>query len=111
MGANEKHDAAYHGGLPEIKDCGQSFTPHHPHYWRVMPDGTRTHVPGQGVVVWCDRREEGSQADATPEAEAPKKQELGPVGKWVVGIVALAIVTPFVAILWAWAAEVVRSFG
>ncbi|QLF84391.1 hypothetical protein SEA_KARATE_67 [Microbacterium phage Karate] len=66
MGANEKHDAAYHGD---------------------------------------------SQADATPEAEAPKKQELGPVGKWVVGIVALAIVTPFVAILWAWAAEVVRSFG
>lgn len=66
MGANEKHDAAYHGA---------------------------------------------SAADATPEAETPKKGELGPVGRWVTGIVALAIVTPFVAILWAWAAGVVRSLG
>ncbi|QLF84550.1 membrane protein [Microbacterium phage Rie18] len=111
MGANEKHEATYHGGLPEIKDCGQSFTPHYPHYWRVLPDGTRTHQPGEGVVVWCDRKEEGSAADATSEPESPKKAELSPVGKWSVGIVALAIVAPFVAILWAWAADVVRSFG
>ena len=52
-----------------------------------------------------------SAADATPEAEAPRKPELGPVGRWVTGIVALAIVTPFVAILWAWAAGVIRSLG
>ncbi len=61
MGANEKHDAAYHGG---------------------------------------------SRADATPESEAPKKPELSPVARWVTGIVALAVVTPLVAILWAWAAGV-----
>lgn len=52
-----------------------------------------------------------SAADATPEAEAPKKPELGPVGRWATGIVALAIVTPLVAILWAWAAGFVRSLG
>ncbi|QGH74020.1 hypothetical protein SEA_AESIR_67 [Microbacterium phage Aesir] len=111
MGANEKHDAAYHGGLPEIKDCDGDFIPHHPHYWRVMPDGTRTHTPGQGIVVWCDRQEDGSAADATAQAGAPKSGELGPVGKWVLGIVALAIVTPFVGILWAWALNVVRDMG
>lgn len=66
MGANEKHDAAYHGG---------------------------------------------SQADATPEPEAPKKPELGRVGQTILTVVALAIVTPLVAILWAWAAGVVRSLG
>lgn len=66
MGANEKHDAAYHGA---------------------------------------------SAADATPETEAPKKGELGPVARWVTGIVALAVVTPLVAILWAWAAGVIRSLG
>lgn len=52
-----------------------------------------------------------SQASPTPEPEAPKKGEMGPVGRWFTGIVCLAIVTPFIGILWAWAAEVVRSFG
>lgn len=66
MGANEKHDAAYHGG---------------------------------------------SQADATPEPEAPKTAPMSPVARWVTGIVALAIVTPFVAILWAWAMGAVRGMG
>ncbi|UYL85362.1 hypothetical protein SEA_HAGER_69 [Microbacterium phage Hager] len=66
MGANEKHEAAYHGA---------------------------------------------SAADATPEAEAQKKPELGRVGQTILTVVSLAILTPFIAILWAWAAEVVRSFG
>ncbi len=66
MGANEKHEAAYHGGSP---------------------------------------------ADATPEAEAPKKAELGPVGKVDTGVVSLAILTPLIAILWAWALGVVRDLG
>jgi hypothetical protein len=43
---------------------------------------------------------------------APKsKSELGPVGRWTIGVVALAILAPFVAILWAWAGSVFRSFS
>jgi hypothetical protein len=54
-------------------------------------------------------------ADGVPHVAtlvAPKsKSELGPVGRWSIGVVALAILAPFVAILWAWAGQVFRSFS
>ena len=40
-----------------------------------------------------------------------KTDELGPVGKAVLSVVGLAILTPFVGILWAWAMGVVRGMG
>lgn len=40
-----------------------------------------------------------------------KRHELGPVGRIVSSVVLLAIVTPLVGILWAWAAGVVRGLG
>lgn len=43
--------------------------------------------------------------------EPAKRQELGQVGKIIVSAVALAILAPFVAILWAWAGTVVRAMG
>lgn len=86
MGANEKHDAAYHGGPTPSQQS--------------KADEARERL-GIGPV--------GSRTDATPEPEAPKPAPLGPVGRWALGIVALAIVTPFVAILWAWAVGVVNT--
>jgi hypothetical protein len=40
--------------------------------------------------------------------EAKKPGELSRAGKVTVSVVALAILAPFVAILWAWAAHVVE---
>lgn len=78
MGANEKHDAAYHGSERD-RAFGADPKP--------------------------------SAARPAAEAGAPKAAPMSPVARWVTGIVALAIVTPFVAILWAWAVGVVRSLG
>jgi hypothetical protein len=48
---------------------------------------------------------------AVARMAAPRsKSEFGPVGRWTSGVVALAILAPFVAILWAWAGSVFRSF-
>lgn len=41
----------------------------------------------------------------------PERQPVGPVARWTMGVVALAILAPFVAILWAWAGQVFRSFS
>lgn len=41
----------------------------------------------------------------------PEPAPLGKAGQIIVTVVALAILTPFVAILWAWAGQVYRSFG
>jgi len=40
-----------------------------------------------------------------------KKQEFGPVGKVVAGAITVAILVPFIGILWSWAAGVVRDIG
>lgn len=44
-------------------------------------------------------------------APAPAKPELGRTGKAILTVVSLAILAPFVGILWAWAGQVFRSFG
>ena len=41
----------------------------------------------------------------------PEPKPLGKVGQTILTVVALAILAPFVAILWAWAGDVFRSFG
>lgn len=51
------------------------------------------------------------QPDTPSEPGGEKGGELGPVGKVVVSVVALAILTPFIGILWAWALNVVRDMG
>lgn len=48
------------------------------------------------------------QQDGQEQANRP---ELGRVGKIIVSAVALAILTPFIAILWAWARGVVQVMG
>ena len=42
---------------------------------------------------------------------ASEKKELGKVGQIIATVVALAILVPFIGILWAWAADVIKSFG
>ena len=78
MGANEKHDAAYHGSERD-RAFGADPKP--------------------------------SAASATPERKREQAAPMSPVARWVTGIVALAIITPFVAIIWAMAAGVIRSLG
>jgi hypothetical protein len=48
-----------------------------------------------------------TQSDRNPN----KGGELGPVGKVVLSVVALAIVIPFIGILWAWAIGVIQGMG
>ena len=79
---------------------------------------------GHPVPVEHDAAYHGSERDrafgadpkssaARPAAEpgAPKAAPMSPVARWVIGIVALAIVASFAAILLAWAVGVVRSLG
>lgn len=40
-----------------------------------------------------------------------KRQEFGPLGKVVAGAITVAILVPFISILWAWAVGVVRGMG
>ena len=96
MGANEKHDATYHGSAGQ----GAEYT-----------QEDLTGKNGLEREIAADNYFKPSQASATAEAGAPKAAPVGPVARWVMGVVALAIVTPFIGILWAWAADVVRSFG
>ena len=49
--------------------------------------------------------------DTTVGAPVKKEAELGPVGRVVLGVVGLAILVPFLGILWAWAAGVVQHLG
>lgn len=82
---------------------------HEPHTWDA-PGVPKAWCPGIRVVGHVGTRKASAASPAT-EPEAPKKAELGRVGQAILTVVALAIVTPLVAILWAWAAGVVRSLG
>jgi len=71
----------------------------------VVPNGT-----GYGfwsLEDWELRKVKRGQAGRS----RPEPKPLGKVGQAVLTVVALAILAPFVGILWAWGMDVVRSFG
>lgn len=151
MGANEKHDAAYHGKTPIEMKCehAQDGYAHDPHYWpfrgsigeddlyrcpgltaeeeeQYLQDAAnrsrrtldahiaaadKTYLAGARSTEHLVAHKKKGTRLVLEDATSEQKPELGPVGKWAVGIVSLAIVVPFVGILWAWAAGVVRSLG
>jgi len=70
----------------------------------IMPNSTE-HYNFVGM------EDEGWVPKVVEVAAPTTKSELGPVGRWSLGIVGLAILAPFVAILWAWAGGVFRSLS
>lgn len=114
--SNDKHNAAYHDGV-QIFECPRvaSKMPHAAHQWsRRVQSGSvagRHSDPTKSRAAWCSGYHGAEQPDTPSEADGEKGSELGPVGKVVVSVVALAILTPFIGILWAWALNVVRDIG
>lgn len=71
----------------------------------VVPNGTGYAFRSleDWELKWVRRGQDGRSR--------PEPKPLGKVGQAVLTVVALAILAPFVAILWAWAGDVFRSFG
>ena len=116
MGANEKMGAALHG--PE-KDCikVQRLESHPPHSWDSIlgnPDDSVLKVWCPGVELKDDPRygmrypSPAAQKAPAPRVK-PAPQPLGRVGQTIATVVSLAILAPFVGILWFWAVGVMEG--
>lgn len=60
---------------------------------------------------WGYRGAEGDPPAIVTMPAGRPAQQLGKVGQAVTSVVALAILTPLIGIVWAWAAGVVRGLG
>lgn len=93
--SNDKADATYHGADKETR--------------YINGKGQEVKKPSQTERAYGAAPTEPirTQSDRNPN----KGGELGPVGKVVLSVVALAVVIPFIGILWAWAIGVIQGMG
>jgi len=91
VGANEKHDAAYHDG----------------NYANHDPEKLHDQMVARGFEPWVkdpsnDEQKELEELGIKEKPKAAQRQELGRGGKIVAGLVAFALFAPLVALLWHW---------
>lgn len=99
MGANEKSNAAYYGEdkpkYGELKDPSEKKED-----WTLSPSPILAIPPEHTDEEWAKA---GRKVVVTPTPRPPA----GRTANIVAGLVALAVVAPFVLLLWRWALGVV----
>lgn len=106
-------------GTP-VKGCYRwsGDEPHFAHNWKEISTLKTFRCPGMADITVTQRGQhvapkvpKRSARAATTEAGRPKGAEVSPAGAVIGYGILLGVSVPFIGILWAWAASVVRSFG